>query len=83
MAHNGTDPDEYGKLCVYWYQLERGPQPKWTRHVLSYDAGIGSALGAWLVDMDADGDLDVVTTGKWGGPVFFENKRLSRENVKP
>ena len=25
MAHNGSDPDETGKLCVYWYELAPGP----------------------------------------------------------
>jgi hypothetical protein len=28
--------------------------------------------------MDGDGDLDIVTTGKWGGPVLFENLRLKK-----
>jgi hypothetical protein len=29
------------------------------------------------VDIDGDGDLDVVVTGKWGGPVLFENTSKS------
>ena len=28
MAHNGTDPDEFGKLGVYWYELEARPEPQ-------------------------------------------------------
>jgi FG-GAP repeat len=27
-----------------------------------------------VADMDGDGDLDIVVTGKWGGPAWFENK---------
>lgn len=27
-----------------------------------------------VTDLDKDGDLDFVVTGKWGGPVWFENK---------
>ena len=74
MAHNGSDPDENGKLGVYWYELKRGPEPKWTKHTISYDEGIGSGVNLCAVDLDGDGDLDVVVTGKWGGPVWFENK---------
>jgi hypothetical protein len=29
-----------------------------------------------VVDLDGDGDLDIVVTGKWGGPVWFENRRV-------
>jgi hypothetical protein len=76
MAHNGTDPGEFEPLGVYWYRLERGKEPAWTKHVISFNEGIGSGLSIPVVDLDGDGDLDVVVTGKWGGPVWFEN--LSR-----
>jgi hypothetical protein len=29
-------------------------------------------------DLDGDGDVDVVVTGKWGGPVWFENRGPAR-----
>ena len=74
MAHNGGDPGEYEPLGVYWYELKRGPEPKWIKHVVSYNEGIGSGLNVVVVDLDGDGDLDIVVTGKWGGPVWFENK---------
>jgi hypothetical protein len=76
MAHNGSDPDEFGKLGVYWYELRRGgPEPQWLKHVISYDEGIGSGVNLCVEDLDRDGDVDVVVTGKWGGPVWFENRR--------
>ena len=75
MAHNGSDPDAFGKLGVYWYELQRGPVPKWIKHEISFDQGIGSGVNLCAVDLDQDGDVDVVVTGKWGGPVWFENKR--------
>ncbi|HEY3323563.1 MAG TPA: VCBS repeat-containing protein [Planctomycetota bacterium] len=76
MAHNGGDPDENGPLCVYYYKLKRNADKSvsWTRHVVSEKENIGSGMNVWLVDFDGDGDLDVVTTGKFGGPVWFENK---------
>ena len=75
MAHNGGDPGEAEPLGVYWYELMRQPDPVWTKHIISYDQGIGSGLNLVATDLDGDGDTDVVVTGKWGGPVWFENMR--------
>ncbi len=74
MAHNGNDPGAFQPVGVYWYELARGKNPSWTKHVISYDKGISSALNIDAVDLDADGDIDIVVTGKWGGPAWFENK---------
>jgi sugar phosphate isomerase/epimerase len=76
MAHNGGDPDETGTLGVYYYKLTRSPLPVWTKHVISYGEGIGSGVNICAADLDGDGDLDVIVTGKWGGPVWFENQRI-------
>ena len=35
--------------------------------------GANKNLGT-AVYIDGDGDIDLVTTGKWGGPVILENK---------
>ncbi len=73
-AHDGKDPGGKEKLGVYWYELQPGPTPSWKKHVISYDEGIGSGMNIPVADLDQDGDLDFVVTGKWGGPVWFENK---------
>ena len=92
MAHNGSDPDEPGKLCIFYYRFTPGPNPVFRKHVITYDEGIGASLNLVTVDIDNDGDLDLVTTGKWGGPVLFENRmteqlsdadRLAGLNMKP
>jgi len=75
FAHNGGDPGAKDPPCLYWYELERGATPKWTRHAISETEGVGAGLSIPLVDLDGDGDLDIVVTGKFGGPVIFENLR--------
>lgn len=73
MAHDGHDPGAFDPLVVYWYELDRGADPTWTKHAVSYDEGIGSGLNLVVIDLDDDDDLDIVVTGKWGGPAWFEN----------
>ena len=77
FAHNGKDPGGNEPLGVYWYELKRGAKPKWIKHVISYAKGIGSGMNIPVVDLDGDGDLDIVVTGKWAGPVIFENQTKS------
>jgi len=77
LAHNGKDPDALSPVGVYWYELKRGNNVEWIKHVISFDEGIGSGLSIPVVDLDGDGDLDIVVTGKWGGPVYFENTAKS------
>ncbi len=74
MAHNGGDPDEFGPLGVYYYKLNRKPTPTWTKHVVSFNQGIGSGLNIEVADLNGDNRPDIIVTGKWGGPVWFENQ---------
>ncbi len=74
MAHNGADPDGYGSLGVYYFRLQREPNPVWTKHVITFNEGVGAGLNIVAVDLTGSGRLDIVTTGKYGGPVWFENK---------
>jgi hypothetical protein len=69
MAHNGSDPGEREPLGVYWY--ERRPAAgaggaEWIRHVIDYGGRIGGGMQIPVVDLDGDGDLDVVCAGKSG-----------------
>jgi hypothetical protein len=74
MAHCGTDPGEFDPLGVYWYQLKPGSKPVWTKHVISYNEGIGAGGNIVVADLNGDGNPDIVVTGKYGGPVWFENQ---------
>ena len=83
LAHNGSDPGSGEPLGVYWYELKRQGQARWIKHVISFDKGIGSGLNIPVVDLDGDGDLDIVVTGKWAGPVIFENQTRSPKMPPP
>jgi len=74
MAHDGDDRGEFEPLGVYWYKLKReGGAVTWKKNVLTYNEGIGAGMNIAIVDLNGDGRLDIITTGKYGGPVWFEN----------
>ncbi len=71
-GHNGSDPGAMEPLCIFWYRIEKGPDPKFTKHIISYDENIGVGMNTQVVDLDDDGDLDLVAPGKTG-LYFIEN----------
>jgi hypothetical protein len=76
MAHNGSDPGEKEPLGVYWYENAPASAPaspnasarpvEWMRHVIDYGGRMGAGMQIPVVDIDADGDLDIVCPGKSG-----------------
>jgi len=74
MAHNGGDPDAFGNLCIRCYSFTPGPNPVFSKHTITEAEGISAGLNIETVDMDGDGDIDLVTTGKFGGPILLENQ---------
>ena len=72
MAHNGSDPGEREPLGVYWYEnrmVSSGsgpPQVEWIRHLIDFGGRMGGGMQIPVVDIDGDGDLDVVCAGKSG-----------------
>ncbi|MDA3926691.1 MAG: hypothetical protein PF904_18550 [Kiritimatiellae bacterium] len=74
MAHNGGDPDAFGNMRICCYSFTPGPNPIFSKHTITENEGISAGLNIETVDIDGDGDLDLVTTGKFGGPIILENQ---------
>jgi len=77
MAHNGNDPGGREPLGVYWYEwLTVEGRLEWKKHIIDYSTRAGGGMQIPVVDIDGDGDLDVVTPGK-SGLFLFEQVQHS------
>jgi hypothetical protein len=76
-AHD-HDPGANEPLGVYWYEriLVDG-RLEWKRHVLDYSTRTGGGMQIAVVDIDGDGDQDIVVAGK-SGLFLFENVATQR-----
>jgi hypothetical protein len=70
-AHNGRDPGEREPLGVYWYEhVQNGPRWEWIRHIIDYGGPAGGGMQIPVLDLDGDGDLDILVAGKSGLYLF-------------
>jgi hypothetical protein len=83
MAHNGKDPGEKEPLGLYWYQFrpDAKGRPEWIRHVINYGGQVGGGMQIPAVDIDADGDVDLVCAGK-SGLYLLENRTPKKPPVR-
>lgn len=75
FAHNGADPGEREPVGLYWYEWRRLPADKrtaatggveWIRHIVDYGGRMGGGVQTVAVDIDGDGDVDIVSANKSG-----------------
>ncbi|MBN2272490.1 MAG: VCBS repeat-containing protein [Sedimentisphaerales bacterium] len=70
-AHNGHDPGGTEPPCVYYYSFDKAAK-KWSRHILHEGGKVGFGINTQVIDIDGDGDIDIVAPGKTG-LYLFEN----------
>jgi FG-GAP-like repeat len=82
MAHNGSDPGEREPLGVYWYEFRPSASgAEWIRHVIDYGGKMGGGMQIPVIDIDRDGDPDLVCAGK-SGLFFVENLTKKQAEVR-
>ena len=75
FAHNGHDKGGSEPLGLYWYEhLKTSRKWEWQRHIIHYGGRVGGGMQIPVVDIDRDGDLDILVAGK-GGVFLFENDK--------
>ncbi|GGG92107.1 hypothetical protein GCM10007415_28540 [Parapedobacter pyrenivorans] len=67
FAHQGHDAGESFPPTLFWLEFVPGDKPTWVMHIIDEDSGVG--LNNVVVDINGDGDLDIVIANKKG--VFY------------
>ena len=77
QIHSDATAAERDRLGMYWYTLPGGSSPTTRRHVIEEGGLMGGGLQIVAVDIDGDGDLDIVASGKTG-LYLAENLKVAR-----
>ena len=80
MAHEGRDPGAKDPLVIYRYEFNKAAG-RFQRHTIQSNGPAGIGLDPKAVDLDADGDLDLVLPGR-SGLYWYENQ-LHSEDALP
>jgi hypothetical protein len=64
-AHSGNDPGGMDPSCFFYYEWDAEKQ-RFVRYTIDEANGVGSGLQINVVDIDADGAVDIIVSGKSG-----------------
>ncbi len=85
LAHvNGSDPEggADSEAVLYWFEQKRTASGTvFIPHLISNDAGSGCSLE--LVDLDKDGNLDIIVSSKKGANIFLTRGVAPRVGILP
>lgn len=73
-AHSGNDPGGKDPSCLYYYDWDRDAL-RFTRYTIDEGNGVGTGLQINAVDLDGDGRIDLVMSGKSGAWVLWNQGR--------
>ncbi|SDF18901.1 FG-GAP repeat domain-containing protein [Terriglobus roseus] len=86
FAHNGGDPGEREPVGIYWYEWRKvSPATaqnggvEWVRHIVDYGGRMGGGVQTVAVDIDGDGDIDLISANKSG---LFLAENLTKSSTK-
>ncbi|MGH9842941.1 MAG: FG-GAP repeat domain-containing protein [Blastocatellia bacterium] len=79
LAHE-YDAGAYEPLGLYWYRLSG--DGSYIKHVIDYGNKTGGGMQIAVVDLDGDGDPDVIAPGK-SGLYLFEQVEIQRQKERP
>ncbi len=71
-GHGGADPGAHEPQGIYYYSMDPATAT-FTKHVVAYNGPVGAGAQLACVDIDKDGDIDIVCPGQ-GGLYILENR---------